>query len=183
MTACFECGGLDERSGYCLRCGHPWPCLSTAPSDRAPDVLIGISEAARLFPALAVEENTIAVVIDRRAGFVPCILWLTVSPQSSGVAVVPAFPLRVDVVAGPDAAAMALSTAPQYILHNRADRTFFTVASDGYHGIAIPMLTGSALPFGGIRVSGTFPVATQVRVAWGYRPLDSRPPGITGSAG
>lgn len=180
---CWQCGSDDKRvmpgGAYCCgECGNPWPGETAPVSLRGPDTLVGISERSRTFAALAVVERVVAVQLDRRAGFSPCLLWLTVS-QEGGAAATP-FPLRVDLVAGADETGMAAADAPVYTLEDSSSTRFLTISWGDYQGQPLPMLGGTALPFLGIRVTATFAAATQVRVAWGYRALTSHPPALVG---
>ncbi len=173
---CHTCGGHNERAGYCLGCGSVWP--GNRPSEtsiplnpRQPVPLIDTSEERRRGNGAA---EGVEIILQRRAGFVPVIIWLGYTINVPGVGAVAPHDVRIDLVGrGPDGEQL-------YTLVNEAVR-YFSIGSDGYHALPIPFVGGTAEVYR-VRMStaGRGRDEWQFGVQWGYRPRQSRVPEILG---
>lgn len=178
MGPCLTCaqpGARPGGDGCCIICGSPWPRETTPATYDQPDAMVGFSEQS-IGPFDEIENGTI--IVDQREGFVPCVTWLSYSVESKGTEAVAPHRVRIDAFAG---RVPADPTSPQYTLLND-DVRYFTVATDGYHGIPLPFLGGGAQPFG-FRISTGAPIGfpRTFRVAWGYRARVSINTGVAGA--
>lgn len=173
--SCFVCGYTEQRAGYCLNCGSAWPgklpppgSAAPAPNERMPVPLIDTSEDVREGDGQA--EN-IFITIGKREGFVPVVLWLGYTVDAPGVGSVPLHDVRIDMFA------RGAQGTQLYTLINDPTR-YFTIASDGYHGLPVPFEGGGAEPYQARLSTGLAEGRWLFQVQWGYRPRNANVPGV-----
>lgn len=116
------------------------------------------------------------LTIPRRAGFQPVILALTYSTDAAPNLSPAAHHIRVDLVCEDGAGSLTSDTAPHYTLVDE-DVVYWTLISQGYNGINVPMFQGGARSYTlrcttGPALPGNLTRA--FRCYFAYRPIDSR---------
>ena len=114
------------------------------------------------------------LTIPPKAGFQPVLLAVTYSPDAAPNVVPAAHPIRIDLVAPDASGSFTSDTAPHYTLVNE-EVVYWTLISQGYSGINVPMLQGGARSFQLRCTTGVdIGITRQFRCYYAYRPLDSR---------
>lgn len=171
----------------CPTCGENMPCAAHLPSPwpeenrpgttRAPVPIIGVQERDLRFQTTP--ESGAVIPIDQRQGFIPVLFWVSFSQDvTTGLPGFVEARIELTVATGALGAGQAQAS---YMLSHRPVR-FFTLVSQGYHGIALPMRGGQAQPYNlSIMCFDAPTIWKQLRVQWGYRPIDKTTTGLTGA--